>query len=182
MNGKEAAVSEFNNMPGTDWREMERRAHEMRREARRLRHQERRRYRARERESCCPPPLPYGRSRCLYRSRHGRIFGVCRGIADHFAIPVVWVRLAAIVGCFFTGFWPMIGAYVIAALLIKPEPVIPFQEESDQEFYDSYVNSRVLAVQRLKRTFDNLERRIRRMENIVTARDYDWEQRLNEKT
>jgi len=72
----------------------------------------------------------------------------------------------------------MIGAYVIAALLIKPEPMIPFREDSDQEFYDSYINSKGLALQRLKRTFDNLERRIRRMESIVTARDYDWNNAL----
>jgi phage shock protein C len=101
-------------------------------------------------------------------------------MAAHLGVPVFWVRAGAVAGMFVTGFWPMIGAYVIAALLIKPEPIIPFQEESDQEFYDSYVNSRGLALQRLKRTFDNLERRVRRMENIVTARDYDWEQRLNE--
>jgi phage shock protein C len=36
-----------------------------------------------------------------------------------------------------------------------------------------------MAIRRLKRTFDNLDRRIRRIEDIVTARDYEWEQRLN---
>jgi phage shock protein C len=124
---------------------------------------------------------PASGSKTLYRSRCGVIFGVCRGVANYIDAPVFWVRVATVFACFFTGVWPMIGAYVVAALLIKPEPVIPFREDSDQEFYDSYVNSRGMALQRLKRTFDNLERRIRRMENIVTARDYDWEQRLNEK-
>ncbi|MBX7259116.1 MAG: envelope stress response membrane protein PspC [Candidatus Hydrogenedentes bacterium] len=122
-----------------------------------------------------------GGSKTLYRSRNGVIFGVCRGLSNYLDAPVFWVRVATVFATFFTGLWPMIGAYVVAALLLKPEPVIPFREDSDQEFYDSYVNSRGMALQRLKRTFDNLERRIRRMENIVTARDYDWEQRLNEK-
>jgi phage shock protein C len=36
-----------------------------------------------------------------------------------------------------------------------------------------------MATQRLKRMFDNLDRRIRRMEDTVTARDYDWDRRLN---
>ena len=64
---------------------------------------------------------------------------------------------------------------------MKLEPVVPFEEDSEREFYDSYVNSRSMALARLKRTYDNLERRIRRMENLVTAREYDWERRLNER-
>ena len=116
----------------------------------------------------------------IYRARNGAIFGVCRGLARHFDISVGAVRLIVILATFFTGIWPAIFAYVVAALIMKPEPIVPFKEESDQEFYDSYVNSRTLALQRLKRTFDNLERRIQRMENIVTARDYDWDRRLNE--
>lgn len=116
----------------------------------------------------------------LYRSRSGLIFGVCKGMAEYLDFPVVGMRLLAIFVSLFTGIWPLVGAYIIAALILKPEPVIPFREDTDQEFYESYVNSRSMALHRLKRTFDNLERRIRRLENMVTARDYDWERRLNE--
>ena len=122
----------------------------------------------------------YKPTRGLYRSRQGIIFGVCRGLARHLDIPVGWLRVGVIVATFFTGIWPAVIAYVVAALIMKPEPIVPFKEESDQEFYDSYMNSRTLALQRLKRTFDNLERRIQRMENTVTARDYDWDRRLND--
>lgn len=118
--------------------------------------------------------------RRLYRSRSGMVFGVCRGMAEYLDFPVPAMRILVILIALFTGIWPLIGAYVIAALLLKPEPIIPFREDSDQEFYESYMNSRTMALQRLKRTFDNLERRIRRMENMVTAKDYDWERRLNE--
>ncbi len=37
-----------------------------------------------------------------------------------------------------------------------------------------------MAIQRIKRVYDSLDRRIQRMEAIVTARDYDWDRRLNE--
>ncbi len=116
----------------------------------------------------------------LYRSRSGMIFGVCRGMAEYLDFSVGGLRLIAIFLSLFTGIWPLVGAYIIAALIMKPEPVIPFREDTDQEFYESYVNSRSMALHRLKRTFDNLERRIRRLESMVTARDYDWERRLNE--
>ncbi|MBI4557624.1 MAG: envelope stress response membrane protein PspC [Candidatus Hydrogenedentes bacterium] len=118
--------------------------------------------------------------RALYRSRDGLVFGVCKGIADYLDVSVFWVRVATVGTSVFTGVWPVPCLYVIAALLMKPQPVLPLQSEDDAEFYNSYTTSRSMALHRLKRTFDNLDRRIQRMESIVTARDYDWERRLNE--
>ncbi|MGB9441345.1 MAG: envelope stress response membrane protein PspC [Desulfobacterales bacterium] len=115
----------------------------------------------------------------IYRSRKGVIFGVCRGLAEHFDFSIVWARVIAVIFLLVTGFWPVIGLYLIAALLMKPAPVIPIKTEAEQEFYDSYANSRHLAARRIKRRYENLERRIRRMEHIVTAREFDWEDKLN---
>ena len=115
----------------------------------------------------------------IYRSRNGVIFGVCRGLAEHFNFSILWARVIAIIFLLVTGFWPVIGIYLIAALLMKPAPVIPIKTEAEQEFYDSYANSRHLAARRIKRRYENLERRIRRMEHIVTAREFDWEDKLN---
>lgn len=115
----------------------------------------------------------------LYRSRNGVILGVIRGIAEYFDFSVFWARVIAVILLFFSGFWPITALYFIAALLMKPEPVLPLHSEDEEEFYDSYVHSRKGAVDRIKRRYDNLERRIRRMEHAVTSREYDWEQRLN---
>lgn len=119
--------------------------------------------------------------RGLYRSRNGWIFGVCQGLADYWDISVFWTRIVAVIIFFFSGFWPIVAVYIIAALMMKPEPVVPFVDEGDREFYNSYVSSRTAALHRLKDTYERLDRRIRRMEDIVTARDYDWERRLNER-
>ena len=115
----------------------------------------------------------------LYRSRNGIILGVCRGVAEHFDFSVFWARTIVFILFLFSGFWPIAVLYFIAALLMKPEPVIPIQTEDQQEFYDSYVYSRKGATDRLKRRYDNLDRRIQRMEHTVTAREFDWDQRLN---
>lgn len=114
-----------------------------------------------------------------YRSRDGAIFGVCRGLAEYFDFPVGATRLIAIGLAVFTAFWPVVIAYFIAALIMKPEPAVPLDTDEEQEFYNSYTTSRTMALHRLKRTFDGLDRRIARMEDIVTARDYDWDQRLH---
>lgn len=114
----------------------------------------------------------------LYRSRRGMILGVCRGVAEYMDLSILWIRVAAVLALIFTGFWPIGALYLLAALVMKPEPVLPLRTDEEQDFYDTYTNSRSLALQRLRRTFDRLERRIRRMEDIITTREYDWERRL----
>jgi phage shock protein C len=115
----------------------------------------------------------------IYRSRSGIILGVCKGLAEHFDFSVFWARIIAIFFLIVAGFLPAIGLYLLAALLMKPEPVIPIKDAGEKEFYDSYTYSRQGAVQRLKRRYENLQRRIQQMEHIVTSAEYDWENRLN---
>lgn len=117
----------------------------------------------------------------LYRARRGVICGVCRGIAQYLDVSVFWTRVIALGLLIFTGFWPLVGLYVLAALVMKPEPSIPIGTDEEQEFYNSYVSSRSTALQRLQRLFDKLDHRVQRMENKVTAREYDWERRLHER-
>ena len=120
------------------------------------------------------------RGKTLYRSRRGAILGVCKGIADYMEFSLFWTRVIVLLSTLFTGMWPGIGLYFLAALLMKPEPVMPIETDDDREFYHAYTSSRTMALQRLKRTYDNLDRRIQRMEDAVTARDFDWERRLRE--
>lgn len=115
----------------------------------------------------------------IYRSRNGAILGVCKGLAEHFDFSVFWTRVIALIFLFVAGILPAIGLYLLAALLMKPEPVIPVMNAAEKEFYDSYTHSRQGAVQRLKRRFENLQRRIQRMEHTVTSAEYDWEKRLD---
>jgi phage shock protein C len=119
------------------------------------------------------------RERGLYRSRNGMILGVFKGLADYFDFSVGWLRAIGIIVFIFSGFWPIVVLYLLAALLMKPEPAIPLESLDEKEFYDSYTYSRKGAVHRLKRRFDRLNRRIQRMEDIVTDREFDWDQRLN---
>lgn len=121
----------------------------------------------------------YESNRGLYRSRDGVLLGVCRGVAEYFDMSVFWLRMAVVLVFLLSGFWPVMGIYLVAAFFMKPNPVRPIETEDEQEFYDSYVNSPRSAAQRLKRQFENLERRIRRMESTVTGKDYEWERKFN---
>ena len=123
-------------------------------------------------------PIRNHNGRELYRSRNGVILGVLRGIAEYFNLSVFWVRVVAVVLLLITGIWPIVGIYLLAALLMKPKPVVPIGSEEEREFYDSYTHSRLNAVNRIKRRFDNLERRLQRMEDMVTSPEFSWEDRF----
>ena len=121
----------------------------------------------------------HNRRRRLYRSRDGVIFGVCKGISDYFDFNVFWIRAICVILFLLSGFWPIMGIYILASLIMKPKPVRPIENEDEQEFYDDYISSRHTAAQKLKRRYQHLERRIRRMEDAVTSREYDWDRRMN---
>jgi phage shock protein C len=121
----------------------------------------------------------YSKERRLYRSRSGLACGVCAGLGKYLELHPGWLRLFVIIIMLFTGIWPVLLAYFLACLLMKPEPVVPLENESQRDFYDGYVDSRGRALRDLKRRFSSLDRRLRRMEDTVTSRDFEWEQRLN---
>ncbi|MBD3422158.1 MAG: envelope stress response membrane protein PspC [Chitinivibrionales bacterium] len=116
----------------------------------------------------------------FYRSRRGMIMGVCKGLAERYDLPVVWVRIGVVVLALFTQIFPVLIAYMIFAIVLKPQPLIPLSNEDEHEFYDSYASSRRMALHRLKREFDSLDGRIARMEDAVTNREFSWEKRFNE--
>ena len=115
----------------------------------------------------------------LYRSRKGVIFGLCRGLSNYTEIPVFWIRLGLILAGVFTSFLPVILIYIVASIFVKPEPLMPLNSDEDREFYHSYMDDRKMALRRIKRKFDGLERRVSRMETVVTDKEYDWERRLH---
>lgn len=118
----------------------------------------------------------------LYRSRRGKIMGVCRGLAEHFGISVFWLRFFTVLLAVFTGFWPVVFLYLIAGAFMKPEPVAPFEEEGEKQFYTEYTSSRTMAMDRLKRKFEDLDKRIRKMEDRVTSREFDWDRRFHQES
>jgi len=119
---------------------------------------------------------PHGRG--LYRSRNGIILGVCRGLANYFDLKAFWIRIIVVVFFLASGVWPILVLYFVASLLMKPEPVRPIESEAEREFYDSYTSSRPRAASRLKRRFHNIDHRIQRMEDMVTAREFEWDRKF----
>lgn len=114
----------------------------------------------------------------IYRSRDGLILGVLQGVAEHYDLSVFWLRMFTLLLFIFSGIWPMTFIYLIAGVLMKPAPPAPLANDEEKEFYDNYLTSPKSAANRLKRRYESLERRIQRIEDIVTSREFDFERRL----
>ena len=117
--------------------------------------------------------------RGLYRSRDGVILGVCRGVADYFDFAVFWIRAIAIILFICAGFWPIVGVYVLAALLMKSDPAKSGGSASKQKSRHRQRCTRNDPAERLRRKWKHLEKRIRRMEDKVTSREFDWNSRFH---
>ena len=115
----------------------------------------------------------------LYRSRDGIFLGVCRGFAQWRNFSIFWTRALIIIAMLLTGFWPVFLAYLIVGFVLKPEPPILPKNIDEKEFYDSYTLSRKQALHRLKKLFEELDRRTQRLENKVTSTEFDWQRRFN---
>jgi phage shock protein C len=131
------------------------------------------------------------------RSSNGAVLGVFRGLAESMGWSVFWTRvigvivLMSIVGTFGVEGLSRAGVlacsffYLLLALLMgpartgemvdsaswKPDPPCPGAVPRGG-------NGPRVDLAQLDRQLESLNRRIRRMEAVVTDRQYDWERRL----
>jgi phage shock protein C len=105
--------------------------------------------------------------------------GVCRGVAEYFDFSVFWIRALVVIVFIFTGFWPVVGLYILAALLMKSEPENHARTGLNQTSGSRYHRARNDAAQRLNRKWKHLEKRIRKMEDKVTSHEFDWNSRFH---
>ena len=113
----------------------------------------------------------------LQRAPDGMLLGVCKGIARSRNLPVVVVRLAAIVLIMLTGFWPGIALYILAAALM--EAAAPQDAPSAGGYGSEPHVDRARLMRDLKERILRLDKRIQRMEDRVIRPDFHWESRWN---
>ncbi|MDR1166916.1 MAG: PspC domain-containing protein [Deltaproteobacteria bacterium] len=107
-----------------------------------------------------------------YRSKNGLIFGVARGLADHFGFSPFYARLAIVAVALLLCLWPMVLLYIAAALLLPTAPLSPPLTARDQDFMIyGQANLRGL-IEGLSDQADKLGQRTRRIEDLVTSRHF----------
>lgn len=114
----------------------------------------------------------------LYRSRHGKIFGVCQGLADWKDLPADTLRVIVGISILVTGVFPGILIYAVIGLLLPLEPV---RSRSSYTYRESTgENTRYTAKENLRETFERLKRKVEDMEETVFDKERDWDERFRE--
>ncbi len=113
----------------------------------------------------------------LYRSRNGKVFGVCQGIADWKDLPVDTLRLIVGVSILITGIFPGILIYALIALLLPIEPYR--QRRRSREEREESASSESYG-ETLNETFERLKRKVEDMEESVFNREQEWDRKFHE--
>jgi phage shock protein C len=112
----------------------------------------------------------------LYRSNDSRVFlGVCGGLAEYFGFNVVALRILAFIVIFSMSFIGLIG-YILMGFMMPLAPDRPFDNIEDEDFFYSAKASPKLALLRVQRRFEQLDKRLQRMESIVVSPAFELEQ------
>jgi phage shock protein C len=71
----------------------------------------------------------------LYRDReNGVLLGVCAGIAHHFRVRPLAIRILAVLALLLQ-FWPLVLVYLTAGLLLRDRPLTWRGRASEREFW-----------------------------------------------
>ena len=107
------------------------------------------------------------------RRRPGLLFGVCRWLADRLGIAPFWVRLAAIVTAWCTGWWPVIAIYLTVAIVLGQARAPRLRDVSGWRLPEFGAAD----VADLRRRCARLERRCREAESRL-RRERTWDDLL----
>jgi|TergutMp193P3_1026864.scaffolds.fasta_scaffold139334_2 phage shock protein C len=117
-----------------------------------------------------------------FRAQDGFFLGVAKGLAEHFGWPTGLVRLIFVLAAILLFFWPTLVLYLGAALLMSPAPTGLLENPAERDVWLQAQLDPQAAMNSLSRRAESLEKRLRRLEDFVTSRDYAWLRRLKNNT
>jgi len=113
-----------------------------------------------------------------FRADDGIIFGVCKGLADHFGWSVGLVRLIVVLSSLFLFLWPTVIAYLVAALLMSPAPAERLDSQEERDIWLKTQLDPEAAMEQLARRAGGVEKRLRRLEDYVTSSEFAWQRKM----
>jgi len=137
------------------------------------------RYPAPQERSNRPQPLqqsadyyaeqPASRTRFYRDKRHGKVFGVCAGIADYTGFDVSLVRVCFLAAMFMSG-GGILPFYFIAAMVTPTKPLsLERVGQDERQFWQGVRASPARAARDIRSRFKDIDRRLADIESYVTT-------------
>ncbi|AEI37125.1 MAG: envelope stress response membrane protein PspC [Zymomonas mobilis subsp. pomaceae] len=109
----------------------------------------------------------------FYRDKyHGKILGVCAGIADYTGLDVTVVRILTVVATLIGGFpWTVI-AYFVTAWLSENKPFELSEMDGDEtRFWQGVRTKPRVSLRSVKGRFRDMNHRLAKVETYITSQD-----------
>jgi phage shock protein C len=111
---------------------------------------------------------PPSRTRFYLDKKHGKLMGVCAGLADYTGFDVTLVRILFILGIFMGG-GALIPVYVIAGWIAEDRPrELEDTDPEEKKFWQGVRTSPSRTARDIKSRFRDIDRRLAQVEHYVT--------------
>jgi len=106
----------------------------------------------------------------FYRDKvHGKVFGVCAGIADYTGFDVSLVRVCFLASVFLSG-GSVLPFYVIAAMVTPTKPrEFDYTDKEDRQFWQGVRASPARTTRDIRSRMRDIDRRLADIESYVTT-------------
>ena len=112
---------------------------------------------------------PASRTRFYRDKRHGKVFGVCAGIADYTGFDVSLVRVCFLAAVFMSG-GGILPFYFIAAMVTPTKPVsLERVDTEEKQFWQGVRASPARAARDIRSRLKDIDRRLADIESYVTT-------------
>lgn len=112
---------------------------------------------------------PPSRTRFYRDKRHGKVFGVCAGIADYTGFDVTLVRILFIAAVIMGSGAPLL-LYVITAMMTPDKPdELEIEDQEERRFWQGVRTSPRRSANDIRSRFRDIDRRLADIESYVTT-------------
>ena len=114
-------------------------------------------------------PQPPSRTRFYRDKRHGKIMGVCSGIADYTGLDVTLVRIM-VAGAVFMSGGSVLPLYFIAGFIADDQPRdFAIEGKEEQKFWQGVRASPARTARDIRSRMRDIDRRLADIESYVTT-------------
>ena len=112
---------------------------------------------------------PASRTRFYRDTRHGKVMGVCAGIADYTGFDATLVRVCFLAAVFMSG-GSVLPFYFIAGLMTPKKPLsLELADSKDRQFWQGVRASPARSARDIRSRFRDIDRRLADIESYVTT-------------
>ena len=120
------------------------------------------------------------RAQRFYRDpSHGKLMGVCAGLADYFGWNVTLVRGLAIVALIWFNVVTL-ALYLVLGFVLPTKPDALYDWDADEEYWRSVRRSAGDTFRDVRHRFRELDMKLQHMEGYVTSSRYDLDRQFRD--